>query len=258
VHQAELFDPATNTWTRLASGHDDRTYHNTAVLLPTGQVLVGGHSPISTMDGYNQTLPGGFSNGWRDPSFELYNPPYLYWGTRPTITSVSSTQLVYGSTITLGIGDVDASTIQSVVLVRNPALTHLVDGDMREVELPIVGHDATSVTVQVPSAAAVLPPGPYMLFANGTSSKGLIPSVAAQTFVLPATGLRPITTKPPSGLPGLPLAAGTSRTLHATPVAGREDPMRGREVPVGVAAALAVLAGAMLAMRRRLRETAGG
>src|SRR5207245_3770700 len=43
VHQAEIFDPATGQWTAVASENHDRTYHNTAVLLPSGPVLVGVH-----------------------------------------------------------------------------------------------------------------------------------------------------------------------------------------------------------------------
>jgi hypothetical protein len=190
VHQAELFDPATGKWSRLASGHDDRTYHNTATLLPTGQVLVGGHSPISTLYGYNQTLPGGFSNAWRDPSFELYNPPYLYWGPRPAITSAPSA-LSYGQSITVGISGADSSDIASVVLVRNGAITHLVDGDQREVVLPITQRGAGTVTVTAPPSGKVTPPGPYMLFVNKTSSQGLIPSVAKQLFVGSAVSVAP-------------------------------------------------------------------
>jgi hypothetical protein len=48
VQKTELFDPATNKWTTLASSIDPRTYHNTAALLPDGRVLIGGHAPIST------------------------------------------------------------------------------------------------------------------------------------------------------------------------------------------------------------------
>ena len=122
--------------TPLASGHDPRTYHNTAALLPTGQVLVGGHSPISTLYGYNQTLPGGFSNALRDPSFEIYDPPYLHWGIpRPKIGSAPRS-VRWGRAF-----EVDASgagPIESTVLMRNTAITHLVDGDQRSVQLKVV------------------------------------------------------------------------------------------------------------------------
>ncbi len=191
VRQAELFDPGTRKWTRLASTNDDRTYHNTAVLLPTGQVLVGGNAPLSTLYLNTQTIPGGFSNAFRDPSYELYDPPYLKWGIpQPVISAVNGSSdpksnpgIAYGRSIT--ISTPDAAAIQSVALVRNTALTHTVDGDQRTVMLPITGRNAAAgtVTVSAPPSGNVAPPGPYMLFVNKDTSRGLVPSVARQTFV---------------------------------------------------------------------------
>jgi len=180
VHQAERFDPATNTWTAMASGNRDRTYHNTAELLPSGAVLVGGHSPIPNNYGIQMITPGGVTaNNEKDPSFEIYYPPY-YTQKRPVIEEAPHT-LAYGHTAE--IDTPNAATISKVLLVRNTALTHLVDGDQRTVELPIVHRGDGEVTVAMPSNRAVLPPGPYMLFVDTSSASGLVPSVAAQTFV---------------------------------------------------------------------------
>ncbi len=193
VTQAEMFDPTTRTWSPLAASGDPRTYHNTAMLLPTGQVLVGGHSPISTLYSYNTTLPGGLIKAQRDPSFQIYNPPYLEWGIpQPTITSVGGTSPVtlptgtfddanYGSQLT--ITTPQAPSIDTVTLVRNTALTHLVDGDQRSVVVPVTSRTATTVTVQLPASDNVVPPGPYMLFVDQKTPKGDIPSVAKQLFV---------------------------------------------------------------------------
>jgi hypothetical protein len=186
--EAELFDPATDRWTRLATGHYARTYHNTAILLPTGQVLVGGHAPIATLDGYNQNLPGGFAPNFRNPSFEIYDPPYLHWGiAQPQIAHAPGT-IGYGGTFS--IQTPDAASIKSIVLVRNTAITHIVDGDQREVELPIMSREGNTLTVADPPgvpdphpSSAVAPPGPYMLFINKSTPKGLVPSHAAQVFV---------------------------------------------------------------------------
>jgi hypothetical protein len=209
VTQAEMFDPTSQTWSPLATSGDPRTYHNTAMLLPTGQILVGGHSPISTAYSYNTTLPGGFIKAQRDPSFQIYNPPYLEWGLpQPTISAVAGT-----SPVTLPTGTFDntdpgsqvtittpqAASIDAVTLVRNTALTHLVDGDQRSVVVPIVSRTATTVTVRVPSSDNVVPPGPYMLFVDQSTPKGDIPSVAKQLFIGAQT--QDVPPAPPS--PGL-------------------------------------------------------
>ena len=180
IKQAELFDPKSGTWTPLASAHHGRTYHNTAALLPDGSILVGGHSPIPTGYGAPQTLPGGFSNNFRDPSFEIYKPPYFFWGDRPEISKAPKF-IRTGSTFT--IKTPDAANIDQVVLVRNTAITHLTDGDQREIVLRVVGRTAHSLTLAAPPNSSVAPPGPYMLFVNARTAKGLVPSVSKQLFL---------------------------------------------------------------------------
>jgi Kelch motif len=70
VKAAELFDPLTETWTTVAAQRAPRAYHSTAVLLPDGRVLSAGHD-----------------NGRRSTMAEVYSPPYLFRGARPTIAS---------------------------------------------------------------------------------------------------------------------------------------------------------------------------
>ncbi len=199
VTQAEMFDPAAGKWTALANSGDPRTYHNTAALLPSGQVLIGGNAPISTLYAYNTTLPGGFSNDFRDPSFQIYDPPYLKWGiAQPTITSVgplgTNRDVSYGQAINVGaLLAPQASGVASVVLVRNTALTHVVDGDQRSVELPFTVSGNT-IHATAPPNGNVAPPGPYLLFVNEKTSKGLIPSAAEQVFVGPQAA--PVPTRP--------------------------------------------------------------
>jgi hypothetical protein len=183
VTQAELFDAATKTWHPMAAGHQPRTYHNTAVLLPTGEVLVGGHAPISALYMYNTTLPGGFNPNFRDPTFEIYKPPYLFWGPRPAISALSTSTLGYGGALNIDVTTGQPGAIESVVLVRNAAMTHLVDGDQRSVVLPITSRSGNTLTVATPPTGAVAPPGPYLVFVNQRTANGLVPSVAAQVFV---------------------------------------------------------------------------
>jgi hypothetical protein len=178
----EMFDPATGEWSRMASATQERTYHNSATLLPDGRVLVGGHAPIPTLYGSHMTLPGGFSpNEGRDPTFEVYSPPYLFWGPRPRILNADD-DIDYGHNVRIAT-NVRASQIESVVLVRNPSLTHLTDGDQRTVVLLVIERQGRSVTVSAPPHGSVAPPGPYMLFVNSKSERGSIPSIAKQVFI---------------------------------------------------------------------------
>jgi hypothetical protein len=186
VTTAERFDPATETWQPMATSGEERTYHSTALLLGDGRVLVGGHSPISTLYGNNTTLPGGFTpQETRNPTFEIYSPPYVFHDDRPEITKAPQV-LEPGSTFRVKVdGDLP---LDSLLLVRNTAITHLIDGDQRAVELDIVGTaDGRSgfVDVRVPDNA-VVPAGPYHLFARGLDGDELIPSTGWQLAVAQA------------------------------------------------------------------------
>jgi hypothetical protein len=185
VRQAELFDAANETWKPMASANNPRTYHNTAMLLPDGRVLVGGHAPINTAYAFSITLPGFSPNDGRDPSFEIYSPPYVFRSDRPAITQAPS-QVSPGQTIT--IATPQSGSIGKVVLIRSAATTHLVDADQRAVSLPIESRGLGSLKVKVPASSAVVPPGMYMLFVNRSTASGLVPSVSKPVTVLGADG----------------------------------------------------------------------
>ena len=185
VMQAELWDPATKTWSKAASLATDhgRTYHNTALLLADGSVLIGGHAPIGTGYAY-QTNAGhdaaGLSRAEADPTFQIYRPPYFFQGQRPRIEG-GSRLIQNGGTLSLETEQ--AQQIQSVLLVRNGSLTHLVDADQRTVELRITKRSEGRVRAVVPGSA-VVPPGPYLAFVTTKDSAGhVLPSVARQVFV---------------------------------------------------------------------------
>ncbi len=183
IQQAELFDPATNSYRPLARQHMPRTYHNTAALLPSGEVLIGGHAPISTLYLNNTTLPGGFApHDGRDPSFEIYKPPYLFRGAQPKIRKVRAK---FGYAKTYGVRtDIPSEDVDRVVLIRHASVTHLVDGGQRAIELPVKARRGRKLLlVTSPPDGAVAPPGPYMLFVLRKTDRGPVPSVARTVMI---------------------------------------------------------------------------
>jgi hypothetical protein len=157
VYEAELWAPETETWSTMAAMRVPRLYHSTALLLADGRVLAAG---------------GGRFQGFDQLSAEVYSPPSLFRGVRPTITLAPSS-VEYGSNLL--VTTPDASNIAMVSLIRLGAVTHSFDQDQRFLNLsfaPGVG----SLTVQAPANANLAPPGYYMLFLINEAG---VPSVAA-------------------------------------------------------------------------------
>ncbi|HEY7118821.1 MAG TPA: Ig-like domain-containing protein [Tepidisphaeraceae bacterium] len=159
VYAAEMWSPTTQTWTTMASEQISRMYHSTALLLPDGRVLVGG-------SGHN------YANNYAEYNGEIYSPPYLFKGPRPTISSSPSGNIAYNSSFF--VGTPDASDIASVSLIRSGAVTHSFNMDQRYVPLSFQ-QTAGGLTVQAPVDANTAPPGYYMLWI--VNSKG-VPSIA--------------------------------------------------------------------------------
>jgi Galactose oxidase-like, Early set domain/Bacterial Ig domain/Fibronectin type III domain len=160
VYEAEIWSPTTETWTTVAPMTTPRLYHNTALLLPDGRVMVAGGGRFD---------PGTFPTDRF--SAEFYNPPYLFRGPRPTITSAPSS-LHYGDSFQ--VQTPDATQIASVTLIRLGSVTHAFD--MAGHFVPLSFTAGTGVlNVQAAASGNLAPPGYYMLFivnANG------VPSVA--------------------------------------------------------------------------------
>jgi hypothetical protein len=164
VFSAEVWDPETGQWTTLASAGVVRVYHSTTVLLPDGRVLSTGSG-----DG------GGVS---QQRSYEIFSPPYLFKGSRPTY-DLASTTMRYGESFS--VSTPDAASIRKVTLIRLPSTTHAFDQSQRLNTLPFVAAvDGQSLTLTPPASGLVAPPGPYMLFL--VNQQG-VPSVA-QTVLL--------------------------------------------------------------------------
>ena len=157
VHAAELWDPATEEWTLLAENQVSRVYHSTTLLLPDGRVLHSG-------SGDGPGVP-------RELSAELFSPPYLFWGARPTIDDVPKT-LSYGQEFLLATPD--AAQVVRVTLLRVSSVTHAFDQSQRFTELTF-RRSAGGLPVTAPAAIVAAPPGPYLLAVLNTAG---VPSVA--------------------------------------------------------------------------------
>src|SRR5262249_61144763 len=108
---AELWDPATEQWRTVASMTEARMYHSAAALLPDGRVLSAGGEATGRLHA------------------QVYSPPYLFKGARPTITSSPATPS-YGSTFT--ISTPKAAPVGPAPVIRPHAVTHAVGTYQRE------------------------------------------------------------------------------------------------------------------------------
>lgn len=196
--RAERFDLETRTWQPMATAHRKRTYHNTALLMPDGRILVGGHSPINTayLSFINFDQLGLADYQSRDPSFEIYTPPYAMRDDRPVIQDAPTELSTDGSTFTVS---VDRGDVDEAMLIRRTATTHLVDGDQRAVVLPIVSQGGNSITLQMTDNPAVLPAGQYMLFVSRQAEDGMrLPSESTPVAILPSADNSPIVQPEPA------------------------------------------------------------
>ncbi len=204
VLPAEIWNPDTETWRTVDSLTNGRLYHSTALLLPDGRVLMAGGG----------ALPGSVAVNQRNA--EIYSPPYLFKGPRPTITTAPST-MQYGASF--DVTTPNAAQIAHVSLIRSPSVTHAIDMNQRFQYLNFTP-GAGKVTVQAPANANLAPPGDYMLFLVDTNG---VPSVAS--FVRAASA--PDTT-PPTVAVTAPAAGSTvSATISVTATAGDDNAVAG-------------------------------
>jgi hypothetical protein len=116
-----------------------------------------------------------FANQEKDPSFEVWSPPYLFRGDRPTITRAQA-GIDYGERF--AIGTPDPAEIDSVVLLALMSPEHDIDPDQRSLALAFTRAGDGTLEAVAPPSGNVAPPGRYYLVVNRKSDKGPIPSVA--------------------------------------------------------------------------------
>ena len=159
--EAELYNPATNSWRTVAGMQTPRTYHSVSILMLDGRVFVGGGGLCDTSN---------LDECTNHMDAEIYSPPYLFnpdgsLAARPSISAPATAD--YNTNINVT-GD---TGIDEFALIRFSAATHSTNNEQRRIPLSFTGNG--SYNVSIPDRN-LLPPGYYMLFGldNG------VPSVA--------------------------------------------------------------------------------
>jgi hypothetical protein len=152
VYPTEMWDPATGQFTVMASIAEYRGYHSTALLLPDGRVLSAG----GNVGGANA---------------QIYSPPYLFAGTRPSISAAPSS-VGYGQS--MFISTPDAASITQVTWLRTASTTHTFDQSQRFMHLNFT-QASGGLNVTTPANSNLAPPGYYLLFILNSSG---VPAVA--------------------------------------------------------------------------------
>ena len=179
---ADLYDPASNTFSSAGANAMPRLYHSVALLLPDATVWLAGSNP---------------ARGTYEPRVEIYKPSYLFNAsnqqvTQPTITS-APTGIAYGQAFTV---QTNASGVSSVALIRDGSSTHAFGMDQRMVGLVFTATGlggGTSLNVTAPPNGNIAPPGYYMLFVLDTAG---VPSIAKILHVGPLSQDFSVTASP--------------------------------------------------------------
>lgn len=145
----------------------ERGYHNFAILLKDGRILLGGG--LSAIGGI----------GCERTDLRVYSPPYLTNGPRPVISNPPASISLDVGGATLGLtysGEVlKASDKGGVVLMAPGSTTHSFDQNQRYIKLAYT-QSGNALTITPPANNQIAPPGEYLLFLvaqTGTPSVGL-------------------------------------------------------------------------------------
>jgi hypothetical protein len=234
VYQSELMTPGC-PWRLVGSEDDARTYHSTALLLPDGTVVSAGDDRDIAPPDTAGHIP--FANR----TAQIYSPPYLFAGPRPTIASAPAA-VKYDAPFTVTVGG-DVSAITRAVLVRPGAVTHANNMSQRVIQLPLVAH-TDGLAVRSPLDATVAPPGDYMLFVQNAAGAMSMARWVEIDLTAPAT-VGPIggvvasqtgtvipcaASPPPTTTPTPPMIGPVDRTPPRATLTAAKARVRGRAV----------------------------
>ena len=167
--QPQTFNPITRevkTWPHWPNDLGERGYHNIAILLKDGRVLIGGG------------LDGSKSQIWCErPDVRIYSPAYLNNGPRPEFKKISEpvAMEIGGEPFTFSYSNGPLKSNHGVVLMGLGSTTHSFDQHQRFVPLDYEVNDSGTVTARPPRTPNQAPPGDYFLFLvnqKGVPSEG--------------------------------------------------------------------------------------
>ncbi len=164
TRRAQYVDPASGFAAAIGAsdGVEMRGYHNVALLLPDGRVLVGG--------GRDRVV----GTSGEKASFRYYYPWYMFT-ERPRVVE-APTEVAYGRPFSVVTAGPEATEF---VLLALGSVTHSFDQNQRSVQLRVMtstdARGRRTSTVVAPPDGATAPPGHYMLVAV---TGGRVPSEA--------------------------------------------------------------------------------
>jgi len=197
VYSPILYDPkadAGSRWTTMPSTKIPRLYHSSAVLLPSGEVIVAGSNPAvaySESGAVPPNWPTFDNHGHRaalnqqqhknskyntEYRVEIFSPPYMESDDRPIIYDAPG-KINYTANFTINAGYSTGADVKGDVqisLIASGFHTHGLGMGMRNVQLGFKAMANSSFTVYPPRDATVMPPGVYLLFitSDGIPSEG--------------------------------------------------------------------------------------
>ena len=194
---AEIWNPASGTWTQGHQGARARLYHSNALLLPDATVLVSG---------------GGAPGPLNNLNAEIYHPPYLFTasGTRAPRPAMAGVPDFIDIGKTFRVDLAAGSTISHVTLIKTGSATHSWNMEQRFLDLTFQSN-GTQLAVQAPTRAALAPPGYYLLFVIDNAG---VPSLGKIVRMGVAANPNPTITPTVNNPANRTTAAGTSVSLQ--------------------------------------------
>jgi galactose oxidase len=170
-----IYDPQTAMSRNLSPWTDDpemRGYHNVALLLKDGRVLIGGGRV------YSNDAEGRYRIGCERPELRLFSPPYLFRGPRPRLKAFAEPIpiAVGGEPFRVAFDGPKPRKDSGVVLMALGAFTHGFDQNQRYVSLRFETSGSDGIIVTPPESAQIAPEGDYNLFLisdSGVPSAGV-------------------------------------------------------------------------------------